>query len=132
MKITIKLLLVIFLFVTCSKDETPQIIGKWKLIEKWESPGDSNVNFQRVDYEKTIEFFNDGTLVIIVKGSISCDNGTGISGAYYIEESIVFRDCEGYVFPIQFYFQNSKLILSYPYFEPYMEKYTKIFEFFDQ
>ena len=39
---------------SCSKDETPQIIGKWKLIENWESPGDSNVIFQSVDYEKTI------------------------------------------------------------------------------
>ena len=115
-----------FLFVTCSQDETPQIIGKWKLIEDWESRGDSNVIFQRVDYEKTIEFFNDGTLVIIIRGSISCDNGTGISGTYYIEQSIVFRDCEGYVRPIQFYFQNFKLILNYNWGEGYMEKYTKI------
>ena len=123
MKITLKLLLIIFLFVTCSKDETPQIIGKWKLIENWESPGDSNVIFERVDYEKTIEFFSDGTLVIIVEGSFWCDNG---SGTYSIAQSIIFRECGATGSEIQFYFQKSKLILSYQFFEGYMEKYRKI------
>ena len=127
MKITIKLLLVLFLFVTCSEDETPQIIGKWKLIQYWESPGGGNVIFTSEHlYDKTIEFFNDGTQVTILKGSIRCDNGTGISGTYSIEQSIILYDCEDNVFPIQFYFQNSKLILDIPSFEGYKEKYIKI------
>jgi len=73
---------------SCSKDETPQIIGKWKLIENWESPGDSNVIFQSVDYENTIEFFHDGTLVI--NNSNWCGaNGTEGSANYSIEQSII-------------------------------------------
>ena len=127
MKITIKLLLVIFLFVTCSNDETPQIIGKWKLIAFLDDPGDGSGTFHRVDSEQTIEFFHDGTLVI--NNSNWCGaNGTEVSATYSIEQSIILVDCEDedYVRQYHFNLQEFILILSYGCTEACKGMYIKI------
>jgi len=125
MKNVIFLLMLAGIMSSCSKDETPQIIGKWKLIAFLDDPGDGSGTFHRVDSEQTIEFFHDGTLVI--NNSNWCGaNGTEGSANYSIEQSIILVDCEDYVKQYHFHLQKFKLILTYNCLEACRGMYIKI------
>ena len=58
------------IILSCSNDNdkhisvNPELIGKWKLIETFEDPGDGSGVYESIDSEKTIEFFNNGTFTI--------------------------------------------------------------------
>lgn len=63
-------LTVTMIIFSCSKSDDNQnvinsdFIGKWKLTETLQDPGDGSGVYERIDSEKTIEFFNNGTFSI--------------------------------------------------------------------
>ncbi|MHA6281496.1 hypothetical protein ACXYMT_15075 [Salinimicrobium sp. CAU 1759] len=63
-------LTVTMIIFSCSKSDdnqnviNPDFLGKWKLTETLQDPGDGSGVYERIDSEKTIEFFNNGTFSI--------------------------------------------------------------------
>ena len=61
------MLTVTTIIFSCSKDDenlnviNSDFIGKWKLTETLQDPGDGSGVYESIDSEKTIEFFNNGT-----------------------------------------------------------------------
>lgn len=64
------ILTITVLVFSCTKDYeiqnvvNPDFIGKWKLVETYNDPGDGSGVYESIDSDKTIEFFNDGTFTI--------------------------------------------------------------------
>lgn len=63
------IILSILLMFGCSSDDSKpttntSLIGKWKLIEQYFDPGDGSGDFQTVESQRIIEFFNDETVKI--------------------------------------------------------------------
>jgi hypothetical protein len=113
---------------SCKKENPPELTTEWKLIEQLMDPGDGSGTFQPVTSDKTIEFFNDGTVTsngdLCTMSSLS---GTGSSGTYDETEMIVTADnCGIATFEIRYELSGDYLILSYPCIEPCREKYEAI------
>ena len=122
-----KIIFILFLFglvVSCSSDENIELIGKWKLIEYLRDPGDGSGTFQKADFDQTIDFFLDNT--VLISTSPWCDINVDVPGNYSIEESKIYIECTGFTLEIDFYMQGSKLILAYPTSEPWKDKYSKV------
>lgn len=118
----------ITLFNSCKKNQDPELVSKWKLIEQLMDPGDGSGVFTPVISNKTIEFFEDGT---ITSNSILCqmssESGTSSSGMYSESElSITLDNCGISSFVIYYEIDGSILILNYPCFEACKEKYELV------
>ncbi len=103
--------------------------GTWKLIQVLNDPGNGSGEFYDVDSEKTITFFEDGT--ITSNGSIcqtSTASDTPTEGTYSISQRIIdSADC--YIsedIAIRFTIIDSNLIMSYPCIEPCQSRFIKI------
>lgn len=131
MKNVIVFLFLIGLLVSCSKDEEPNdtgLIGKWELIEVLNDPGDGSGDFMVVDSDKTIEFFEDGT--VTSNGSL-CFNGIDTdmasSGTYSIDEQTINAEgCTHGDRLTHFELDGDILIISYLCIEPCQAKYKKL------
>lgn len=128
----------IFLFLTlcflysCKKDNGNssnttgvKLIGTWKLIDVYNSPG-AGGSFVPVNSEKKITFHSNGT---ISSNGTLCDNSINTDSAttgIYSDSSFTTSACSqfiGYNFPFE---QNDNiLIIHYPCFEPCQSKYEK-------
>lgn len=135
-------LLISVLVLTCTSDSTtfidnPELLGKWKLIEVLVDLGDGSGTFQPINYNKTVEFFNNATvtssgyLCFISEESISStgtfeiissnESDTNFDGKIK-PNSCEFSETEIY-FDIN---SDNKLILWFPCIEGCGEKYEKI------
>ena len=104
-----------------------ELVSKWALIEILADPGDGSGQFQPVSSDKTVEFFQDGT--VTSNGSI-CTMGTestsGSSGTYSeVDMTIDVVDCTGGHIPLSYEMDGSFLILNYACIEPCREKYEQ-------
>lgn len=118
------LILSIFFFTTgCSEEETTQqenaIYGTWKLIEIYQSDGDSNPQWTTVDSGYTYTFNKDGTF-----SSTRFTECT--SGTYEVSSNSIILDysCNGFdtgiesppgTFIESYIFENNYLILTPSY-----------------
>lgn len=136
------ILIVTGIIFSCSKDNddqnftTPNLIGKWKLIETFEDPGDGSGIYKSIDSEKTIEFFNNGTFTI--NGplcGLSTSVGENITGkvgnSSYSENKILIsnEECDPNNPTVEYgiVFKNSDLIIYYSAcIEGCSHKYKKI------
>jgi len=123
----------LFLFVFTaltfgSCNQNPELVSKWKLIEQLADPGDGSGVFMPVTSNKTIEFFEDGT--ISSNGDLclmSTESGNGSSGTYSETDHVVTPDdCGNYGFSITYELDSTNLILNYPCDEPCREKYESV------
>ena len=89
------------LLISCSgsnidKGTKNKLTGKWKLVEALADPGDGSGTFQPVESEKTIEFRNDGTL--IVSNGFLCPGASQsvpATGTYSVREATISpQNCE--------------------------------------
>jgi len=132
---TVLFVFVVFALVAqsfaCEKEE--QEIGlftsEWKLIEQLSDPGDGSGTFQKVDSDKVIQFFEDGTLRS--NGSLCFMNSTTnedfVATFNEAESLIVIEDCgSNREFRIEYGLLNGDLILSYPCIEPCAQKYERV------
>ena len=132
----------LLLVVSCSDNddevdlENPELKGTWLLVER--RPGDgSSRGFEKVDSEKQIKFFEDGTFKS--NGNL-CYNDTSTeentSGAYVINDTIITQftfdnylvpeDCDSeYRVVLYLQVEKSSLILTYPGFEGSAQIYQK-------
>ncbi|MBJ6367169.1 hypothetical protein [Snuella sedimenti] len=85
MKNLLIILMIMGVIFSCSNDDAnknvvnPELIGKWKLIETFEDPGDGSGVYESIESEKTIEFSNDGTFTI--NGPL-CQLSTLVGGTF--------------------------------------------------
>lgn len=118
-----------FLFSSCKKDEENSgLVNTWKLIEVLADPGDGSGTFQPVSSDKTVSFYEDGSVVSngqMCSMGIAVDNGS--SGTYSESEmAITPENCGFAAYVIYYEFENSNLILNHPCFEACREKYELV------
>ena len=142
MKNLFLILATIGIIYSCSNDDEnqnvvdPQLIGKWKLIETFEDPGDGSGTYQSIESEKTIEFFNNGTFAI--SGSL-CQLSTSageitmgnVRNSNYSDNNILVSneqcDPDNQSAEYRLSIDNSDLIISYTAcFEGCAQKYQKL------
>lgn len=117
-----------FSLSSCNTEEDPELINEWHLIEMLADPGDGSGTFQPVTSDKTILFFEDGT--VTSNGSI-CFMGTetasGSTGTYSeANMTIDVDDCIGGHVPLNYEMDGAFLILNYPCIEACREKYELV------
>ena len=142
MKNYIAIILAVLLFSCTSKEAEPvieseELLGKWKVIEVLQDPGDGSGAFEPATYNRTVEFFSNATLN--ASGTL-CYMGTEnnpSSGTFKLTSSnetdinhdgeIKPNDCNFNEAKIYFDItSNGKLILWYPCIEGCGEKLEKI------
>jgi len=121
---------------TISDDKSlgKNVVSKWKLIEQLADPGDGSGVFMPVVSNRTIEFYDDGT--VKTNGELcymSSEVGSVHFGAYsdtedneYFNGEIIPDGCEYEETKIYFQFDDSNLILWYLCIEGCGQKYSKI------
>jgi len=117
----------LIIFTSCTKPNLSSL-GEWEIIEYYGDPGDGSGTFQPVDSDKSLSFFDDGTLEI--KNGSLCDLGaeSGDFTVNYDEESkTISANCSSTSNIIHRYEIDSEdnLLIYYPCIEPCVEKYEK-------
>lgn len=120
--------ILVFLFTSCKKDEIPELVNSWKLIEILADPGDGSGTFQPVTSNKVVSFYGDGTVSCNgILCQMSTESGTSSAGSYSESEmTITPENCGIMAYVITYELQNSNLILNHPCFEPCREKYELV------
>lgn len=126
---TILLLFLVLAFSACTKDkENSGLVNTWKLIEVLADPGDGSGTFQPVSSDKTLSFYEDGSVTCngqLCSMGIAVDNGS--SGTYSESEmSITPANCGFAAYVIYYEFEGSNLILNHPCIEACREKYELV------
>ena len=120
-KIIVPLLLLALLISCTTNDNTipdsHEILGKWKLVETFEDPGDGSGVFEPVESNQVIEFFKNGKFE--TNGS-SCYLGSqgdsSSSGHFNVSQNVIYfdGDCEFNNNPeVIFSIENSYLIIGW-------------------
>jgi hypothetical protein len=117
--------------ISCNENDDNEsgLVSQWHLVELLSDPGDGSGTFQAVSSEKTVSFFDDGT--ITSNGSL-CTMGTDVSsassGTYSISDSTITVDNCNFTppFPVSYQSEGAFLIINYPCIEPCREKYEQI------
>ncbi|WP_178988857.1 lipocalin family protein [Winogradskyella schleiferi] len=134
MKTLVYLCFGLFILSSCNNDDesntqTSEIIGDWKLIEVYIDPGDGSGTFQAVESDKTITFFNDGTVTSTGDlCSMFVAGGNASSGTYSEVDSVITpNDCQESIpnWNYSFVIEGNSLMLYYPCIEACVEKYSK-------
>lgn len=114
------------LFSSCKKEESPELVNSWKLIEILADPGDGSGTFQPVTSDKVVSFYADGTVTSNASiCTMETQIGNGSSGTYSsVDSTITVNGCATTGFPLTFEMSGANLILNYPCFEPCKEKYA--------
>ena len=115
---------------SCNSPEEDGLMTKWHLIEQLMDPGDGSGTFQPVSSDKTVSFFEDGTITS-ENGSICIgevwSGGTSSSGTFSeATMTIDVANCTGGHVPLSYEMDNGFLILNYACIEPCREKYEQI------
>lgn len=127
----ISVALVICFVAACNLENGEEgLVSKWHLVEQLMDPGDGSGAFQPVTSDKTISFFEDGS-VSSENGSICVgevwSGGTSSSGTYSeVTMTIDVANCTGGHVPLSYEMDGGFLILNYPCIEPCQEKYEQI------
>lgn len=110
---------------SCKKEESPDLVNSWKLIEVLADPGDGSGTFQPVSSSKIVSFYANGT--VTSNGQLctmSIESNNSSEGTYAeAEMAITPENCGIAPFVISYEFEGSNLILNYPCFEACREKY---------
>lgn len=133
------LILFTLLLIGCTSNDKKQkignteLLGSWKVIEQLADPGDGSGTFQPVTYNRTVEFFSNGT--ISASGTL-CYMGTEnnpSSGSFVLTPENEFNDgeitptdCSYTEARIYFKIEGENLILWYPCIEGCGEKLIKL------
>ncbi len=112
-----------------SQSETPEFIGKWKLVAILHDPGDGSGTYQPVVVQKkTINFLTTG----YVNSNFSlCDISSSTTVNYlapYFTDNhyITTQECTSGNFDIPYTLEDGYLILHYPCIEVCAYKFAKI------
>lgn len=112
-------------FSSCEKEEEPELINSWKLIEVLADPGDGSGTFQPVTSDKVVSFYTDGTVTSNASiCTMQTQAGTPSTGTYStVDSTITVDDCVINGFSLTFEVSGVNLILNYPCIERCSEKY---------
>jgi hypothetical protein len=129
----------IFLFVSCiliscSKSDEPtqnlsessEFLGKWKLKQVLNDPGDGSGVYENVAYDAYLTMNSDGTVTLT--NQTFCPGSQIVTALYYADENKIIPSCYGDGFSIVYELQEGNLILSYPCIESCLSKYEKVIE----
>jgi hypothetical protein len=136
-------LVFVMLLLGCSDDDKvvfdneSDLLGRWLLIEQYADPGDGSGEFRKVESDKVIRFFDDGTYTS--NGTLcfmGVESTEEVSGTYEIndmdlsqfssENFIVPEDCTFEASNVFIHLEGDKLILSYLCIEGCGQKYRKL------
>lgn len=132
------LLLLLIIMTSCSKNDNlipieHEVLGKWKLIETFEDPGDGSGTFEAVTSNQTIEFFNNRQFH--TNGSmcyLGIEGNSNSKGHFNTTENAIYFDggCDFYNEPeVIFSIENSYLIIGWKScVEGCYNKYAKLIE----
>lgn len=119
------------IFVGCNQtEENINPTSEWLLVAQLMDPGDGSGTFQPVTSDKTVSFFEDGTITS-ENGSICIgelwSGGTSSSGTYSESTMIIdVTNCTGGHAPLSYEMNGGFLILNYACIEPCREKYELV------
>lgn len=111
------------------EDVDLEIAGKWKLVANLVDPGDGSGEFEAVDSNRIIEFFETGTYRI---NGPSCtpalETGEATTGIFNSTEETLLpnKDCGYEEFKLIYEFRDSNLIIWWPCIEGCGQKFEKI------
>ncbi len=117
-------------FSACNTEKEEALLSKWHLIEQLMDPGDGSGMFQPVSSDKTVSFFEDGS-VSSEHGSICIgevwSGGNSSSGTYSEATMTIDVDnCTGGHVPLSYQMDGGFLILNYACIEACREKYEQV------
>jgi len=122
-----------FVSIVAGCNQTEEAIdptSKWHLVAQLMDPGDGSGTFQPVTSDKTVSFFEDGSLTS-ENGSICIgevwSGGTSSTGTYSESTMIIEVDnCTGGHVSLSYELDGDHLILNYACIEPCREKYERL------
>jgi len=136
-------LVFVMLLIGCSDDDEvvydheSDLSGTWILIEQYADPGDGSGDYQKVESDKTIRFFENGTYTS--NGSLcfmGVESNKKESGVYEINDAdlskfssenfLVPEECTFEETKVFIHLEGDKLILSYLCIEGCGQKYRKL------
>ena len=127
MKKIFLIITIALLIVSCNKKKEKGEVSSWRLVEQLFDPGDGSGEFEPVDSDKTITFFEDG---IIKSNGELCSMEAGITeegstGNYISESNTITANCSGNDFSYSYEMNGDELIVSFPCIEPCRHKFKK-------
>lgn len=125
-------LFAMILFISCEPKEEniSPLIGEWKLVEQLADPGDGSGVFESIDSEKTITFFEGGSVKsngdLCYMGSIVDYKGT--DAEWDDDKKMILKLSCGNeeVTSISYSLKDSDLILRFFCIEACAQKYEKV------
>lgn len=130
-KICLSLILASGLF-SCAKDDDAGpslsgVVGDWELIEVYNDPGDGSGQYEPVDTEKTISFFEDGTLSTNGKLCLMTTwVGDVTRGTYSLADSSFHSPRCDTDYDYNFAQKEDILVMIYPCIHPCLAKYRRL------
>lgn len=111
------------------EDREDGLTSKWQLMEQLADPGDGSGTFQPVLSQKTVSFYEDGS--VVSNGSLcymTTDVGNGSDGTFNsLDSTILVNGCDfSPPFPLTIEIVDGYLVLNYPCIEACREKYEQI------
>lgn len=125
--------LILITLFTFSCDENtltvdPTVLtGTWRVVDVLVDPGDGSGTFMSIDSDKTMRFFESGT---VRTNSEFCDFSQDINlfleTTYSSSDSIIYVECDDFEWDMPFELRDENLILYYLCDEPCVERYVKV------
>ncbi|RKN04366.1 hypothetical protein D7036_12280 [Aquimarina sp. BL5] len=132
MKKYLFLFLIPLLFVfSCSNDDdtiaSPDLLGKWLLIEQLVDPGDGSGTFQPISSDLELEFLAGGILQVSNGSlcSLAIESEGNSTESYSIDENTITVSCNT-PFSISFEIKEGSLFLYHPCIEGCGQRYQKL------
>lgn len=114
-------------FTSCEEEEAPGIVNTWKLVAQLLDPGDGSGQFQDVESNKTIRFYDDSTFTsngFMCQMSTAADTST--SGTYDPTEMTITPYCGFAPYSLSYSIEGDYLIVQHFCIEPCKEKYALV------
>ena len=110
---------------SCTNNETPSLVGQWKMTAELLDIGDGKGFFKKVDSQQTIDFFENGTFSSTVNFCLT-PSGDGGNGTYFIAENKLVPICGQDDRVLFFELSGQELIINLSCIEPCKQKYQKV------
>jgi len=138
-KNTVILVLILLIVSTCTNNDKDDygnngLLGKWRLIEQLIDPGDGSGMFMPISSERTLEFFNDDT--VVVNGDLcfmASEVGKQSSGIFstlvnndYYDGEILPIGCDNTETKVYYKTEGVNLILWFQCIEGCGQKFIKV------
>ena len=115
--------------ISCNNDDDSPVtlIGAWNLVEVYNDPGDGSGGYVPASENKTLQFFDNGT---VTTSGIFCNTaqaGSVSTGTYDKSNGTISPNNDDCL-EIGYTLTENSLVLAYPCIEACLEKYAKFLD----